>query len=485
MGPPSEIGSLTGRQKCRRIFYKPADAWAGDFIPFFWKGDYHLFYLKDFRGTKPGEGMPWYHISTRDFLKFADYGEALPRGSLEDQDLYVFTGCVVQRGGSFHIYYTGHNPHFPKAGKPAQGILHASSSDLVHWTKQLSGILYADPDLYETDDWRDPFVFWNSEAEEYWMLVAARLNNGPLSKRGCIGLAVSDDLEGWEVLGPFWAPGLCSIHECPDLFRWGRWWYLVYSTFSERFLTHYRMSTGLSGPWRAPADDAFDGRAFYAAKTAGDGRRRFAFGWNPTRTGDSDEGAWQWGGSLIVHELVQSADGCLGARIPQELAAAFGGEMQICPMPRMGKWRLGNGTARCEALDCFAWCSLAAVADPSLLDIRISWSPDTRGCGVLLRTDESLERYHQIRIEPGRRRVVLDRWPRPGDQPFLLERPLPRGCTTSVDLKILTDDSIVETYVDGEVALSARCYSPPTGLLGLFVSEGEVEFSNLRMRRFC
>jgi len=31
------------------INYKPSEAWTGDYIPFFWQGEYHLFYLKSFR----------------------------------------------------------------------------------------------------------------------------------------------------------------------------------------------------------------------------------------------------------------------------------------------------------------------------------------------------------------------------------------------------------------------------------------------------
>lgn len=32
-----------------RVFYRPADGVAADFIPFYWNGEYHLFYLKDYR----------------------------------------------------------------------------------------------------------------------------------------------------------------------------------------------------------------------------------------------------------------------------------------------------------------------------------------------------------------------------------------------------------------------------------------------------
>ncbi len=118
------------------INYKPADGWAGDFIPFYWQGEYHLFYLKDFRNiAQNGEGTPWCHIVTRDFIHFTDYGEVLARGTKSDQDLYVFTGCVVYGEGHFHIFYTGHNPYYRKAGRPEQAIMHAVSDDLYTWKK--------------------------------------------------------------------------------------------------------------------------------------------------------------------------------------------------------------------------------------------------------------------------------------------------------------------------------------------------------------
>lgn len=49
----------------------------------------------------------------------------LPKGTSEEQDLYVFTGSVIKAKGQYHIFYTGHNPHFGEKGLPVQGILHA------------------------------------------------------------------------------------------------------------------------------------------------------------------------------------------------------------------------------------------------------------------------------------------------------------------------------------------------------------------------
>ena len=79
---------------------------------------------------------------------------------------------------------------------------------------------------------------------------------------------------------------LYFTHECPDLFKMGDWWYLLFSEFTDLVRTRYRMSRSLSGPWIIPERDDFDGHAFYAAKTASDGNKRFIFGWNPTREGE-------------------------------------------------------------------------------------------------------------------------------------------------------------------------------------------------------
>jgi beta-fructofuranosidase len=78
------------------INYKPSEAWTGDYIPFFWQGEYHLFYLKSFRNIpEHGEGTPWAHLVTPGLVHFKDHGECLTRGSATDQDLYVFTGCTL------------------------------------------------------------------------------------------------------------------------------------------------------------------------------------------------------------------------------------------------------------------------------------------------------------------------------------------------------------------------------------------------------
>ncbi len=466
------------------LFFKPTDGWAADFIPFYWNGEYHLFYLKDYRDkANHGEGTPWFHLSTRDFIHFADHGEALPRGTQDEQDLYVFTGCAMEHDGLFHIFYTGHNPHFRAAGKPEQAVMHATSRDLITWEKDTANpILFADFERYEPHDWRDPFVFWNEEAREFWMLLAARNKTGPGNRRGVTALAASKDLTNWDIRDNFWSPDLYFTHECPDLFRWGDWWYLVYSTFSERMVTHYRMSRSLNGPWTAPTNDTFDGRAFYAAKTASDGQRRFAFGWDPSRTGETDTGSWNWGGHLVVHEIFQQADGSLTVAPPPEVLSYLKASSNISPEPRIGTWTNQNGILAADAPDSFAWCKLGEIASASCINLTINFSDDTRNFGLVLQADSTLDAGYLVRIEPGRQRVIFERFPRPGDEPPIIERPLKLSSNQPVRVCALVEGSVIVVYFNDEVALSTRGYERQAGAFGVFVSEGSASFSDLSLK---
>ncbi len=401
------------------VFYRPEDGYVGDVIPFYWQGQYHAFYLKaPLPPAREGaDGTPYAHVVSDDLVHWDLWPLAITPGPPGSPDeVSCFTGSVIERQGVFHLFYTGYRgPDQP------QTVCRASSRDLRVWQKDPQNpVIEADTRWYESIDWRDPFPFWNDEAGEYWMLLAAREKTGPKNRRGCIALVTSPDLEQWTVQSPFWSPRLYYTHECPDLFRWNEQWVLVYSTFSERHVTHFRVSDLLAGPWEAVPNDTFDGRAFYAAKTASDGQHRFVFGWNPSREGETDTGRWQWGGRMVVHQLNDD----LSVRpVPGQLAR-FSGERAIEFEAVLGEWQTSIQDYQSARTDGFAAARLGEMPETVLLCCTITCDKNTRAAGLLLRVDAALEGYYQLRWEPGRNRLVFDRWPRPGDEPFMLERPL-------------------------------------------------------------
>jgi beta-fructofuranosidase len=478
--PPA---ALAQPAPARDFFYKPAGAWAADFIPYYWDGAFRLFYLHDWRNKeKFGEGTPWYQVSTTDFVHFTEHGEMLARGTPEEQDLYVFTGSVVHAEGRHHIFYTGHNHHLQKHGKPQQAIMHAVSDDLLKWTKLPSATFFA-PAGYEPHDWRDPFVFRNEEANEYWMLVCARRPAGPSRRRGCTALCVSKDLKRWETRPDFYSPGLYHTHECPDLFRIGDWWYLVFSEYSEQTMTRYRMSRSLKGPWLAPEEDSFDGRAYYAAKTASDGRNRYLFGWIATRADNKDYQAWQWGGNLAVHEILQRPDGTLGVRAPQSVDRAFPRAVPFEIKPGIGDTRIERDAVRLAAPGSFGCCSGGKMPARCRIEARVEIASGTRGCGLMLQSSGDFESAYYIRLEPAQNRLVFDSWPRPGDIPHMveLERRIEFTPSRPLDLKVFVDGTTCVAYASGGVAMSARLYNLAGGNWGLFVNDGAAGFRNIRL----
>ena len=94
------------------------------------------------------------------------------------------------------------------------------------------------------------------------------------------------------------------------MYKMGNYWYLVYSRFSERAQTLYRVSKSPYGPWRTPKFDGIDGRRFYAAKSlVDDNGRRFYFAWIHERENGTDQDLWQTGGDFgIPHEVIPMED---------------------------------------------------------------------------------------------------------------------------------------------------------------------------------
>ena len=88
------------------MFFRPeGKAVAADVIPYYKDGVFYLYYLHDYRDAENcGEGVPWYLVKTKDFAHFSQPAEVLARGKNEDEDLFVFTGSVIEHGGKVYFF---------------------------------------------------------------------------------------------------------------------------------------------------------------------------------------------------------------------------------------------------------------------------------------------------------------------------------------------------------------------------------------------
>ena len=304
------------------VHFRPPGGYVGDLIPFERDGRLWLFYLLDERRDPP-TGMPWALASTEDFVNYTDHGVVLPSGGADAADYDCYTGCVIDDGDQLHLFYTGHNPARRTTAGDLQVVCHATSDgDLTQWRKHPDHTFGA-PTGYLPEDWRDPYVYRVTPNEPWQLILAARHTEGPDRRRGVVARLTSTDLVTWHPTTPLWDPHRFITQECPEVFQWGDWWYLVYSEFSDAFQTRYRIAAGPDGPWLAPERDSVDGRARYASKSVARGDRRFFVGWIATRAGDRDDGDWEWAGELAALEATQETDGTLGFGLPPELVASF------------------------------------------------------------------------------------------------------------------------------------------------------------------
>lgn len=455
------------------LYYQPDGHWFGDCMPYAEKGTFWLFHQRDTRKPGPfGEPFGWALARTTDFVTYDDLGEAVERGGDDAQDQFIFAGSVFKAGDTYYALYTGYNRDYPAQNKASQVLMVATSDDLVQWTKTERKLVVPQPG-YDPNDWRDPFVLWDDEVGAWRMILGARTVEGDRVLTGRTVSFTSTDLDEWSFDGDFYAPGLYSMHEMPDVFKMGDWWYLLTTEYSDKSKTVYAMSRDLQGPWIVPDDDAFDGRAYYAARSAADGDRRFLFGWVPTKELDDEKLAWEWGGTLVVHELVQRVDGTLGVKPPQAVLDAFAPASALDPV-------------RLESTDAVSSAVLAETSGELFrLDATVRVSPGTKSFSLRLYEDAASGDGYEFRFDIADGALVFDRRP---NYPWYrydnkgLDRPIAFAADTDHRVTVIVDDTIATIYVDG-VALNARAYVRPGRSVVASVLRGSLELSNVSIAR--
>jgi len=456
------------------VYYQHPGSWFGDCMPIHHDGAFYLFHQRDLRDPGPlpdCEPFGWALARTTDFVTYEDLGEAIVRGGEHEQDQFIYAGSVIKVGDSFVAMYTGYNrDHFEAAGRPSQVLMIAESDDLIHWTKTDRTVVVPQ-EGYDPDDWRDPWVIWDDDRSEYLMILGARKAGPKTRATGSTVAFTSQDLETWEFQGDFWAPGLYTMHEMPDLFREGDWWYHLVTEYSDRSKTIYRRSRSLRGPWEATADDAFDGRAYYAARSVSDGSRRYLVGWVPTHWDDDDAKPWQWGGTLVVHEIFARPDGTLGTKIPDGVRARLS-ERTVRTVP---DFALERADGRVERTLC------EALPETALVSLTLRVSPGTHGVGLRFGEDVESQVGYRFALRVADRRLEFDRfpnWPWGQYDNRDLDRPLSVDDGREHALALVVDGDIATLYVD-DVALNTRFNAPAGTTVSLDVVDGRAEVGDV------
>ena len=411
-------------------YYMPAIGRCGDPMPFYDQkaGEYKVLYLQEYDNNGACY-HPFWGISTKDGANYTPLGEVLPTGtSTAQQDASLGTGCAIynEKEGLYYIYYTGYNVLLP-------------NHEVV------------------------------MRATFYHMVIASKLRFAEFK---------SSDMKTWEHVGSF--PMIWDrMCECPDIFKMGDWWYIVYSegyraSWSRK--VKYMMAPtfdALKACFNDPGanwpkdgkEGVLDSRAFYAAKTASNGTDRLIWGWSPYRTGATlhdkninvgADGEPNWSGALICHKIIQHADGTLTLGAVPAMATKYNQAVSANVMASNG---YSNGTLSGD--DAYVLYSRLGTCNHISFTVKTSNNWDKFGISFVRGTDS--KKYYTMVVNPeweDGRKVNFEQEGEEGKgfveaaDGYNFARP----ADNVYNIDIYTDNSVLTLYINDVCAYTQRIY---------------------------
>lgn len=477
-----EIKSITSLKKSKDIvqknlsIYPESDEWIGDPMPYFDGETFRIFFLDDLRSYRGNGFHPWSLISTKTFLDYDYKGIVIPHSTdVNSPESALGTGSVIKdTNGIYHAFYTGHNGNL----SPKEVIMHATSKDMMTWEK-IPLDTFAASNQYQKDDFRDPYVFFNQEENQYWMLICTRKGN-----TGVIAKYTSKDLKNWTDSGVFFKNdmGTTSNLECPSLVKYKNKWYLSFSDQWPDRVVHYRVADSIAGKFIRPAQDSWDGSGFYAGRLETDGENLYVFGWTPTRFNYEDYEKYDWGGSLVSHKLVQSDKGELLPVVNPKIADRLATEIDPSPIIKTKDVLLTTNNIAFSGKG-YEFTEFDKIQGINKITGKIKINSKEKILGFMFGVNNSNQGAVNLVLDLKNDKIasynVFTNKINSAEPEASIDFKFNEGET--LDYTIFIDKTVLTCYVNNKVVLSTRIFNMPKKNWGIFSFENNSEFLNLKM----
>ena len=482
-------------------FYKPTVGFVGDPMPFFdpKTKNFKVMYLQDFRPNQAGTYHPIWAVEASDGANYQSLGELIHCGGIDEQDAALGTGSTVYNDadGLYYTFYTGHR-YQTNSTNNGEMVMMATSSDFRTWTKNRVFRLKGDDYGYSKNDFRDPFVFKGDDNK--WHMLVSTLKGS----KGHLAEFTSDDLKTWTHAGTFMTMMWDRFYECPDVFKMGDWWYLVYSEkhsairrvqyFKGKTLNELKACTqNDAGLWPDGHEGFLDSRGFYAGKTASDGQNRYIWGWCPTRPGKDNAAVGaapnepEWAGNLVVHRLIQHADGSLTLGEVKGISDKYGKKQEVKVMAK-GDNGVENVTDGYKLSgDSYLLFNRLGYHNKISFTITTSNNWDKFGVSFVRGTDS--EKYYSLVVNPENEQTRKINFEEEGSAG--------RGFINGIDgynfarptdnvyhVTIYTDNSIAVMYINDVCCYTNRIYEVQKNCWSINNYGGNITISNLTVSQY-
>lgn len=453
--------------------------YAGDVMPFYDNGKFNLFFLHDAKSKTGGQGYHDIHnFQTADFANYSYKGRRISYGTVSDPDFAVGTGSVIKSGSTYYFYYTGNNANSGYLeNNPRESILLAKSTDLMVWTKDKTFKMTA-PSGYYNYEFRDPQVFFNADEGKYWMLVSAQTAD----RKAVILKFTATDLSKnqWSAEAPLYTTSPEDNYimmECPDIFRMGNYWYLIFSeNWSTSTGTHYRYAATLNGVWTKPQNDRIDGSYFYGGKTVSNGKDRFIVGWSARRDPENNSSDKQWAGNIVTHKLVQNSNGTLGVTSPQDYSSIFTTAATLQNTTNTGSVNNSNDSYSLGTTSATYFGNLANAEK-----ITFKYKPGSGKSGLVFSKDPASASEMRIVFNVAGQKLEAYRVNNGAEE---LVNTFPAGLNSgeTYNISMIISNNVCAMYINDNVAFTNRIYNIAGNRWGFFNEQGTSTISNLQLK---
>ncbi len=457
-------------------YFKPVeeDLFVGDCMPFSHNGVFYLYWLIDKGHHSALEGYgahQWVLSTSTDIINWKHYDIAL--GLDEEWEKSICTGSVIHAKDAFYAFFAtrsiqlsdGQRPKHKNDGKREE-LSFAVSEDGRSFRKLEPNPFFKAPDGYDPRNFRDPRVF--ADDEGYHLFIStAQAEPGMQGFGGSLAHLQSSDLRNWEIKEDV-LTGQEHVPECPDYFKWGEWYYLVYG---QGGATYYVKSRSPYGPWDYPRYQAIKEPFANVAKTAefGNGRRLSA-AWIGVRKDDTDDGRKLFGGNIVMRELVQQRDGTLDAKFTPELIPKTTGVLEL-PLTQGSSSSGTQDDLHIDSPNGIGFASLNGVPNNCRITLEIQPIGSIDEYGLQLRTADKASGGYRLNISANHQIVEL------GNVGIEAVEGLDQGITVDV---IMTGD-MIDVAIDNRRCLINRCPEQKGDQLWFYAKHGKVNFKSIKV----
>lgn len=491
---------LSSDESMQTTYYKPYDGFVGDPMPFFdpVTKDFKILYLQDYRPNAAGTYHPIWALSTTDAANYEPLGQLISCGGINEQDAALGTGSTIY-SESDKLYYTFYtaNKYQPTSTDNGQVVMMATSPDFKTWTKSKTFFMAGERYGYSKNDFRDPFVFKGDDGI-YHMLVST-IKGG----KGMLAEFTSVDLKNWNSAGVFMTMMWDRFYECPDLFKMGNWWYLIYSEkhaavrrvqyFKGKTLEELKECTAHdAGIWPDNHEGMLDSRGFYAGKTASDGVNRYIWGWCPTRAGNDNiaVGAYpnepEWGGNLVSHKLIQHTDGTLTLGEIDAISKKYTNNVDYTVMAKTGNVDLVNNS---YSMAGDSYLLFNRLSRHNEISFTLKTSGNSDKFGVSLVRGSNSDKYYSMIINPEsaeNRKVNFEQEGTAGVgfvsgiDGYAFSRP----SDNTYKIRIYTDNSVCVMYINDICSYTNRIYGIDKNCWSINCYSGNINVSDIKVNNY-